>query len=235
MSFKTRRACAVIAAGALAATVGLASPAFAAPNNNSVKKLTKAVTLEGVMEHLEAFQAIADANGGDRAAGRDGYRASVDYVVDQLEAAGYTPEVQAFQFDYFEENSELIRVSPNPRTFVNEVDFLRNTFDSGSPEGMATGPLFVTDVLLNPANPANTSNSGCEAGDFAGMPAGSIALVQRGTCGFAVKVLNAQAAGAAGVIVMNEGQPGRTGLHQHDRRRHGPHDPRSLHDLCGWR
>ena len=35
--------------------------------------------------------------------------------------------------------------------------------------------------------------------------------MQRGTCGFAVKALNAQAAGAAGVIIMNEGQPGRTG------------------------
>ena len=44
------------------------------------------------------------------------------------------------------------------------------------------------------------------------MAAGSVALVQRGTCGFAVKVLNAQAEGAAAVIVMNEGQPGRTGL-----------------------
>ena len=114
MSFRTRRVCAVIAAGALVAAVGFASPAFAAPsNNNSVKKLTKAVTLEGVVEHLEAFQEIADTHG-DRAAGRDGYAASVDYVVEQLEGAGYTPEVQAFEFDYFEENSELIRVSPEP-------------------------------------------------------------------------------------------------------------------------
>ena len=44
------------------------------------------------------------------------------------------------------------------------------------------------------------------------MAAGSIALMQRGTCGFAIKALNAQAAGAAGVVIMNEGQPGRTGL-----------------------
>ena len=88
--------------------MGFASPAFAAPNNNSVKKLTKAVTLEGVMNHLEAFQGIADQYG-DRAAGRTGYGASVDYVVDQLEGAGYTPEVQPFEFPYYEENSELIR------------------------------------------------------------------------------------------------------------------------------
>ena len=74
MSFRTRRVGAVIAAGALVAAVGFASPAYAAPNNNSVKKITKAVTLEGVLDHLEAFQSIADTHG-DRAAGRPGYKA----------------------------------------------------------------------------------------------------------------------------------------------------------------
>ncbi len=118
MSFRTRGVAAVIAAGALVAAVGFASPAYAAPNDNSVRKITEAVTLDGVLDHLEAFQAIADANGGDRAAGRSGYRASVDYVVAELQAAGYTPDVQQFDFTYFEENSELIRVTPDPRTFV---------------------------------------------------------------------------------------------------------------------
>ena len=45
------------------------------------------------------------------------------------------------------------------------------------------------------------------------MPAsrpGNIALIQRGTCTVTAKVANAQAAGAAGVIVFNEGNPGRT-------------------------
>jgi hypothetical protein len=43
---------------------------------------------------------------------------------------------------------------------------------------------------------------------------GGIALIQRGSCNFGVKVLNAQAAGAAGVIIFNEGNsnPDRTGL-----------------------
>lgn len=212
MPMRTRRAWAIATAVALTSTVALAGPAYAAPNNNSVKKITKAVTLDGVMNHLEAFQDIADQYG-DRAAGRPGYEASVDYVVSQLTTAGYTPEVQPFEFDYFEENSELIRVSPNPTAFVDEVDFLRNNFDSGSPEGTATGPLVPVGVVYpSEALPPNSNTSGCESADFAGFPAGAIALVQRGTCGFAVKVLNAQAAGAAGVIVMNEGQPGRTGL-----------------------
>jgi Zn-dependent M28 family amino/carboxypeptidase len=150
---------------------------------------------------------------GNRAAGLPGYDASVDYVVGRLTEAGYTPVVQEFDFVYTEENSELERIAPNPTTYIEGTDFLRNRFDSGTPEGEATGSLFPADLRLDaPTLPANTSNSGCEASDFAGMSPGSVALVQRGTCGFNVKVLNAQAAGAAAVIVMNEGQPGRTGL-----------------------
>ena len=210
MSRRIRALSAVAAAVALMGTGAL--PAYADPNNNSVKKLTKAVTPEGVLEHLEALQGVADANGGNRASGLPGYAGSVDYVVEQLEDAGYDPEVQEFTFDYFEENSELIRVSPNPRTFVDGTDFLRNAFDSGTPEGTATGPLTPVGLVLNPALPSPNNSSGCEASDFAGFSAGAVALLQRGTCGFAVKALNAQAAGASAVIIMNEGQPGRTGL-----------------------
>jgi Zn-dependent M28 family amino/carboxypeptidase len=49
------------------------------------------------------------------------------------------------------------------------------------------------------------SESGCSAADFAGFPAGSIALIQRGTCPFRTKADNAQAAGAVGVVIFNEG------------------------------
>ncbi|MDF5864919.1 hypothetical protein P4113_20805 [Pseudomonas aeruginosa] len=37
------------------------------------------------------------------------------------------------------------------------------------------------------------------------LPAGSIALIQRGTCNFEQKAENAAAAGAAGVIIFNQG------------------------------
>ena len=46
--------------------------------------------------------------------------------------------------------------------------------------------------------------------DFDGFVRGAVALVRRGTCQFQVKVDNAVAAGAAGVIIMNEGTDGRT-------------------------
>ncbi len=48
--------------------------------------------------------------------------------------------------------------------------------------------------------------------DFSGFTAGRIALIQRGSCNFGVKVQNAQAAGASGVIIFNEGNPDRTAL-----------------------
>ena len=49
------------------------------------------------------------------------------------------------------------------------------------------------------------STSGCEAEDFADFTAGNVALIQRGSCDFAVKAANAQAAGAAGVVIFNQG------------------------------
>jgi hypothetical protein len=73
-----------------------------------------------------------------------------------------------------------------------------------------TGSARFVDVQIPPAPAANTSTSGCEAADFAGFPALTIAVIQRGTCTFATKAANAQAAGAIAVVIFNEGQPGRT-------------------------
>jgi Predicted aminopeptidases len=84
---------------------------------------------------------------------------------------------------------------------------------SGS--GDPTAALQPTnDIVIPPGPVASTSNSGCEAADFTGFTAGNIALVQRGTCTFQQKALNAIAAGAVGVVVFNEGQPGRTDVVQ---------------------
>ena len=44
---------------------------------------------------------------------------------------------------------------------------------------------------------------GCEAGDFAGFPAGNITLISRGACTFAIKATNAYNAGAVGVVIYN--------------------------------
>ncbi|TSD84866.1 M20/M25/M40 family metallo-hydrolase [Mycobacterium sp. KBS0706] len=171
--------------------------------------LQRAVTVAGIRQHLTALQAIATANGGNRAAGLPGYKASVDYVKQRLQRAGYQVTLQPFQFDFFLETGtpEFARVSPSPRAYTPNTDFA-TTLYSASTE--VTGRVVPTNNIVLPPTPEPSSASGCEAADYPPETAGAIALIQRGTCPFAQKAEMAEAAGAIGVIIMNEGQPGRT-------------------------
>ncbi len=189
-----------------ATTVTGASPATADSGKSASKKLRTAVTPAGITEHLQALQAIADAHDGNRASGSDGYAASRDYVVRKLRAAGYQPRVQAFDFPFFVEHSAstLKQVSPEPRTYVNGTDFSTMTY---SASGSVVGEVVPVDTTLAPSD---TSTSGCEAGDFAGFPTGSVALMQRGACSFAIKAQNAADAGAGAAIIFNRGTAGET-------------------------
>jgi len=191
---------ALVAAALATATAASAAPAANGcdnRNNNTYDKLLQCVTVARAMQHQRAFQAIADANGDNRAAGTSGYDASAAYVARQLRAAGYVVEVQPFEFPYFEElaPAELRRVAPTPVTYTADEDFFTMTY-SGA--GNATAAVTVVD------QPPSGLGSGCEASDFAGYPAGTIALIQRGGCNFSVKAVNAEAAGAVGVIIFNQ-------------------------------
>jgi hypothetical protein len=52
------------------------------------------LTEAGLGEHLTALQGIADANGGTRAAGTPGDRATADYIAGRLRAAGWRVRFQ---------------------------------------------------------------------------------------------------------------------------------------------
>ncbi|MGC0384408.1 M28 family metallopeptidase [Streptomyces sp. SAI-129] len=54
------------------------------------------IPIANVKAHLSQLQSIATANGGNRAHGRAGYQASVNYVKAKLDAAGFTTRVQQF-------------------------------------------------------------------------------------------------------------------------------------------
>ncbi len=162
--------------------------------NNTFNKLLECVTLDGVRSHQAALQAIADANGGTRAAGTPGYEQSVAYVASKLTAAGYAVTLNPFPFVY---------VAPPT---LQQTAPVNAAYETGAFTGTGYGTVSaaVTPVDINLV-PPRASTSGCEAADFAGFPAGNIALVQRGTCTFATKALNAQAAGASAVIIFNQG------------------------------
>ncbi len=101
-------------------------------------------------------------------------------------------------------------VSPFSKTYVWGVGPGADFTQGEGPIADVTAPVYAVDLLFAPFAPVNSSTSGCEAADFAGFAAGSIALIQRGTCGFNLKVQNAVNAGAIGALIFNEGQPGRT-------------------------
>lgn len=129
---------------------------------------------------------------GTRLAGTPGDTRGAEYIADQLRKLGYTVQLQAFPFRYFEE------LQPPSVTVV-------------APSAEKLNPLTMEYS-------ASTPESGLEAEvvavglgrqeDFSGKQlAGKIALIQRGEIRFTEKVANATAAGAIAVIIYNH-QPG---------------------------
>jgi len=189
----------------------VAVPFAGADNGTDTSALRAAVTVEGVRAHQQAFQDIADANGGTREASSSGYYDSVDYVASMMLSAGYDVTVQEFEFPFFQELDPAVleQVAPTPTVYpyFDGAGFATMEYSgSGDVTALAEG----VDLIDPTGTAANTSTSGCEASDFAGFTAGNIAVIQRGTCSFAQKAANAEAAGAVGVIIFNEGQDGRT-------------------------
>lgn len=87
----------------------------------------------------------------------------------------------------------------NLAAFTVSPDGMRVGYSSaaGSPSAPVTGVF-----ALARTGTSTTTNDAC-APLPAGTLTGRVALVRRGTCGFAVKAANAQAAGAAGVLIYN--------------------------------
>ncbi|HET6668293.1 MAG TPA: M28 family metallopeptidase, partial [Intrasporangium sp.] len=113
-----------------------------------------------------------------------------------MEAAGWDVSVQSFDFRTFESLSPSVleRVSPPP------AGPLEHIIMSYSGSGDVTAAVSVPSGDFR----------GCSASDFAGFPAGNIALISRGAptgfpvaCTFGLKATNAINAGAAGVVIYN--------------------------------
>lgn len=192
---------------AATAAAGLALAGFAAPAAMANHKpqheqgpphslLAKKVKVGELREHQQVFQNIADDNGGNRAAGTSGYAASAEYVQNQLERAGYDPELQHFTFHYYAMQSPTVfeQVAPNDVTYEPQQDFITYQYSGSGDVTAATEPVDT-----------GSGDSGCQAADFDGFPEGEIALIKRGACSFEQKAQNAVDAGAPAVVIYNDG------------------------------
>ncbi|MCG9784333.1 M20/M25/M40 family metallo-hydrolase [Vibrio brasiliensis] len=190
----------------------------------AAKYVSSKIDRDEVVEHLVELEGRAsktsDGSSVTRAAGTEGYAQSLDYIVDTMREHDYQVSIQEFDFRAWE---ELAGTSLN----VNGVDLVsvRNAgegveadFAVMSYSGKSNGPLagevaFVTPDFRFDA-PDYDDTDGCESSDFSGKDiTNKIAVIQRGGCSFSTKVVNAQSAGAKGVIVFNQGNAeGRTSV-----------------------
>jgi hypothetical protein len=183
--------------------------------NDTPGELIECVQKDDLWKHMQAFQKIADRNPGpdghaSRNSGEPGYKASADYVAQKMTEAGYDVTIQPYKFTYssFVGTPMWSEVSPTAHDFV-----LVDEWNPGTSNGTADANIQPAGGIVLPPTETASSTSGCTAADFDRTTmTGKIALVQRGGCNFGVKVLNAQAAGATGVVIFNEGNPGRTAV-----------------------
>jgi Zn-dependent M28 family amino/carboxypeptidase len=193
----------LLATAAVTVAALLVAPVASAVDPVNTSRLRAGVTLDGMLQHERAFQDIALANNDTRAAGTAGYDGSVQYVMGRLEAAGYDVSLDEFDFARWEQTGPSV-LQFGATTYQEGTDYLTPTLSGG---GDVTATIVPTnDIVLPPGAAPNTSNSGCEAADFPANTAGNVALIQRGTCSFVAKINNAKAAGAAAVLIFNEGQ-----------------------------
>ncbi|WP_433607132.1 M20/M25/M40 family metallo-hydrolase [Prescottella agglutinans] len=151
--------------------------------------LAAAINTDAVIGDLEQLERIAHDNGGNRAAGTPGYDASVDYVVDQLEQAGFDVDTPEFAVDLFHATTQMLRVSGR------EVPVKALTYSPSTPAGGLTAPLVPVPSDDTP---------GCDDTDYDGLDVtGAVVLVDRGVCPFAQKQRVAADHGAAAILVAN--------------------------------
>ncbi|MEU0572579.1 M20/M25/M40 family metallo-hydrolase [Nonomuraea sp. NPDC005983] len=180
---------------AMGTVIGLAVTLVTTPPAHAdAPRLADLVRIGAIRAHQQALQTIADNSGGTRAAGEAGFERSVSYVVRKLKQAGFKPTIQTFAFPYYRQVTPALfaQTAPSPAAYAYGTDF-------GTLDYSGAGDVTAGASAVDPD--ATGTGSGCEADDFAGFPAGDIALIRRGGCTFEVKAGNAQQAGASAVAV----------------------------------
>ena len=162
-----------------ATATATASPDAATPS-------ARAPAVDASAERAFEYLRVLAVEIGERFAGTDAEREAAAYVASQLEAAGYVVTLEEFD----------VRVPFNEAavTVEGEGEPIRAFPLGASESGEARGRLVFAGLG--------------DTADFAALEAeGAIVLLDRGVLTFALKAANAQAAGAAGVVIVNH-EPG---------------------------
>jgi hypothetical protein len=211
-----------VVAGVVAVLVVTALPAVAQTRGGVSSRLRTAVTVEGILEHEEAFQAIADAGTGNRLSGAPGYAESADYVAGVAEAAGLDVSFHEFDYDldlladYAAPELAIVSGAPS-QEFVAGIagaqfggDF-GSMYDAEPYAADLTAPVWAADVNLDPGDEDPSNTSGCQAADYEGMPQGAIVLLQDSTaCSLGTKFFGAQQFGAGAIVFFADATEGST-------------------------
>ncbi|KAK0609898.1 hypothetical protein B0T17DRAFT_621200 [Bombardia bombarda] len=179
------------ASALLFASTGLATDPLTA---DKVEADINTVELQRVLYSLNQ---IAKKNGGTRAFGTPGYKASVDFILERAQtrfARQMDTFVQPFNWTYDETLQIAVTGPEGEDVFVI------------SPQYNAATPLpgGITAQLINtPVN--DETGSMCLAEQWEGIDAtGKLALVKRGICAVSDKLRFAKQHGALGVILYNQ-------------------------------
>jgi hypothetical protein len=164
------------------------------------EQLLDCVTVGRVVNHLQALQTIAEENGGNRAADTAGYDASLSYIANTLEEAGYEIELDDFDLSYIPP-TVLRQTAPDEQTFNSGVVI-------GTGSGAVSGSVCPIELNLDAEPRQEDASAACEMSDFACVNISGendVVLFQEGGCPLAQKALNAQQAGAeAAIFLMRE-------------------------------
>src|SRR3954447_1300042 len=107
------------ACAAIASTLAAAPAAVAKPEDINSSRLERMVTVQGITEHQQALQNIADLNGGTRYTRTAGFTASAAYVKATLEKAGYNARYEMFNMPEWQETAApvLQLTSPSSKSY----------------------------------------------------------------------------------------------------------------------
>ncbi|CAL3964632.1 unnamed protein product [Diplocarpon coronariae] len=167
------------------------------------EKVEEGVQTADLEQNLSNLYQIAKDNGGNRAFGLPGYKASSDYIIERMQTKfGDQFDTSLQYFNHTFEQTLNISVTGPDGENVAAVTLLYNNA-TPLPDGV-TAPLIDTPV-------DDSIGSACNEDQWTGIDAtGKIALIKRGTCAIADKLRLAKAHGALGAIVWNQiaGTPG---------------------------